>query len=288
MKTSAKGVAFIAAWEGVVTRAYRDVGGTMTIGIGHTATAGPPVPSPGMTVTREEAFAILARDLAACEVRVAAVLPGAPQAVFDAAVSFEFNTGAIDRASWVPAYRSGDSAGVRRALGLWVKAGGRTVSGLVRRRAAEARLVLTGQYGPEVTGASPGTAARRTPEDIRALQSALSTLGFYAGGIDGIAGPETVAAVRAYQANHPDLTVDGIAGPATRASLDRDLAARRQVGGPASVGLIGTLLAAIPAVFGGGKGLVAVAAGLVVVTFAVAALVRHQADLSRIFPFFRG
>lgn len=63
MQTSTRGVAFIAAHEGVVTRAYRDVGGVMTIGVGHTAAAGPPKPVPGMTISRDEAFAILARDL---------------------------------------------------------------------------------------------------------------------------------------------------------------------------------------------------------------------------------
>jgi GH24 family phage-related lysozyme (muramidase) len=36
-------VAFIAALEGVVTRAYRDAGGTWTIGVCHTAAAGAPI-----------------------------------------------------------------------------------------------------------------------------------------------------------------------------------------------------------------------------------------------------
>ena len=35
MKTSEEGVAFIAAQEGVVTRAYRDAAGVWTIGVGH-------------------------------------------------------------------------------------------------------------------------------------------------------------------------------------------------------------------------------------------------------------
>ena len=76
MQVSGKGVAFIAAHEGVVTRSYRDAAGMWTIGVGHTAAAGPRVPVAGMTITREEAFAILARDLPKYERRVAKVLPG--------------------------------------------------------------------------------------------------------------------------------------------------------------------------------------------------------------------
>jgi lysozyme len=288
MRTSEKGVAFIAAFEGVVTKAYRDVAGILTIGVGHTAAAGPPQPAPGMTITREEAMAILARDLAACERRVAAALPGVPQHVFDAAVSFDFNTGAIGRATWVAKYRAGDLEGARAGLGQWVKAGGRAVAGLKRRRDAEARLIFAGEYGPEAGGRSPTVAARREPDDVRALQTALATLGFYKGAVDGVFGPATDAAVRAYQATHPDLVQDSIAGPATRASLERDLAARRHIGGPAAVGLAGTIAAGIASLLGGGRGGIAVAVGAVVLLLAVAALVRRRADLPRIFHLVKG
>ena len=76
MRASDKGLAFIAGHEGVVTRAYRDVAGVWTIGVGHTAAAGPPTPRAGMTITRDEAFAILARDLPRYERRVDAALGG--------------------------------------------------------------------------------------------------------------------------------------------------------------------------------------------------------------------
>jgi len=76
MQTSDKGRAFIAAHEGIVTRAYRDVAGVWTIGVGHTAAAGPPAPKAGMTISRAEALAILAADLPRYERRVAAALPG--------------------------------------------------------------------------------------------------------------------------------------------------------------------------------------------------------------------
>ncbi|MEQ8699426.1 MAG: lysozyme, partial [Bauldia litoralis] len=142
MRVSDKGLAFIADHEGVVTRAYRDVAGVWTIGIGHTAAAGAPKPRAGMTITRAEAFAILARDLPRYERRVAAALTAIGQRAFDGAVSFDFNTGAVHRASWVKAYRAGNLTAARLGLMKWVKAGGRTVRGLVRRREAEARLIF--------------------------------------------------------------------------------------------------------------------------------------------------
>jgi len=260
LHTSAKGAAFIAAHEGVVTRAYRDVAGVLTIGVGHTAAAGPPTPKPGMTITRGTAFDILHRDLERYERRVAEALPGVDQHVFDGAVSFDFNTGAIDRATWVRRFRAGDRDGARAGLTQWIKAGGRTVPGLKRRRAAEARLIFSGAYGPESSGTAPRVAASRSPAEVREVQSALIALGFYDGAVDGIAGRRTKAAVRAYQEHHPDLVADGIAGPATRASLAREQAARARVTQTVG-GALGTAAAGAAAtVAGGGPNPLAIAA----------------------------
>lgn len=49
---------------------------------------------------------------------------------------------------------------------------------------------------------------------VSQLQERLKSLGFYAGSIDGIFGPQTENAVKQAQAAN-DLTVDGIVGPAT-------------------------------------------------------------------------
>ena len=244
MQTSAKGGQFIAEQEGVVLRAYRDVAGVWTIGVGHTAAAGAPIPASGLIITRAEALTILARDLAGCERRVAARLPSATQTVFDGAVSFDFNTGAIDRASWVQAMVAGDSQLARLRLMQWVKAGGRTVAGLVRRRQAEARLIFDGEYDAEAPAA--------TNAGVKELQGDLASLGFYKGAIDGVAGATMTAAISAYQKSHPDLTADGVAGPATMASVARDLAARRKATGAAG--------AAIAVATAGGTGSVALGA----------------------------
>lgn len=55
--------------------------------------------------------------------------------------------------------------------------------------------------------------------DVRALQEQLTAHGYAAGNLDGIFGPRTEAAVRAYQ-KAQGLAVDGIVGPKTWASLE--------------------------------------------------------------------
>jgi peptidoglycan hydrolase-like protein with peptidoglycan-binding domain len=66
--------------------------------------------------------------------------------------------------------------------------------------------------------AAPAVAA--TNPQIPGLQVALRAHGLYKGAIDGIAGPQTRAAVRTFQSRR-GLAVDGIAGPKTRRALGR-------------------------------------------------------------------
>lgn len=62
--------------------------------------------------------------------------------------------------------------------------------------------------------------ARSSNANVAALQVALRALHHYHGGIDGIAGPRTRAAVRTFQRRH-HLHADGVAGPRTRRALGR-------------------------------------------------------------------
>lgn len=279
MKTSERGRAFVAAQEGVVTRAYRDVAGVWTIGVGHTAAAGPPTPVAGMTISREEAFRILADDLPRYELRVGTAFGATAQHVFDGAVSFDFNTGAIDRATWVKDFLARRPATARANLMKWTRAGGRTVAGLVRRRAAETKLIFDADYGS-------GSEAPASSAEMRETQAMLAALGWYRGPIDGIARPATRAAIIAYQRGHPDLVVDGIAGPATRASLRRDILARRrmvEVGTAAAAG--GTATAATTATAGWGDPLIlalVVGASILIVAATVIAF-RYRGELKRFF-----
>lgn len=59
--------------------------------------------------------------------------------------------------------------------------------------------------------------------DVRTLQAALKQLGFDPGGVDGIFGPGTEDAVKAFQKSK-GLTPDGIVGPNTMAALQTNAA----------------------------------------------------------------
>ena len=55
-------------------------------------------------------------------------------------------------------------------------------------------------------------------DDVKALQSALNSLGFSCGTVDGIFGNKTKAGVIAFQ-TAKEIAVDGIIGPETRTTL---------------------------------------------------------------------
>jgi len=64
-----------------------------------------------------------------------------------------------------------------------------------------------------------GRKAAPRPDWLTGVQFRLNALGFGAGPVDGIIGPLTRRAVRAFQKAYPPLLVDGIPGPRTQARL---------------------------------------------------------------------
>jgi len=101
----------------------------------------------------------------------------------------------------------------------------------MRRRAA---LVAV----PAAILLAAGPAQAVTNPQIPGLQVALREKGFYRGSIDGVAGPMTAHAVRAFQ-RRAGITVDGIAGPQTRRALGRlgrPLWGKRKLLAPGMVG----------------------------------------------------
>jgi peptidoglycan hydrolase-like protein with peptidoglycan-binding domain len=88
------------------------------------------------------------------------------------------------------------------------------IAGMPRRPWASASLVAA------LLCAYAGSAAAAGRSPVAALQVGLRARGLYAGPIDGVDGPSTAAAVRAFQ-RRAHLTVDGIPGPRTRGALGR-------------------------------------------------------------------
>ncbi len=145
MKTSDNGRKFIEQWEEggkpLLVARWDALGQCWEIGFGHTSAAGLPRVNPYMKITSEEADTILASDLAAVEADVNHhVAVPLNQNQFDALVSFDFNTGGLDRSSVLHAVNSGQFDAVAHDLKLWSHAGGRFVQGLYNRRVAEGKL----------------------------------------------------------------------------------------------------------------------------------------------------
>lgn len=139
---SDQGLALTEQFEGLRLTAYQDSVGVWTIGYGHT---GPDV-QPGLTITQEQASALLLQDVAGA---VAAVnrLVTVPltQNQFDALVDFTFNVGQGNLASstLLRELNAGNTAGAAAQFLVWVYAGGVQLPGLVTRRQAEAALFQT-------------------------------------------------------------------------------------------------------------------------------------------------
>lgn len=123
METSAAGIADIMFSEGVVPFRYLDSVGVDTLGVGHTAPAGPPDPKAwpyGQEIPMTEVVEIFRRDLGTYERRVAqAVTVPLRQHEFDALVSFDFNTGGINRAQLTKRLNAGDRPGAVAGFDAW-------------------------------------------------------------------------------------------------------------------------------------------------------------------------
>lgn len=142
------GLALIKQFEGCARArgdgtfgAYPDPGtggAPWTIGWGAT---GPGI-GPDTIWTQAQCDTRLEADLIRFAAEVDRAIGAAPTTPdqFDALVSFHYNTGAIARATLTRLHCDGDYDGVAGEFGKWVHAGGRKLTGLVRRRAAEAAL----------------------------------------------------------------------------------------------------------------------------------------------------
>ena len=174
MKTSQTGLRLIEKYEGLILQSYDDanerkinagdhVKGVLTIGYGHTSSAGGPKVYPGQVITKAQAEELLAGDLGRVE-RDVERLVKVPinQNQFDALVSFHFNTGGLGKSSLLKKLNAGDYQGAAQGLMAWTKAsqiGPGPIPGLVRRRNEEKALFLSQvKTIPPKTTAGAGTA----------------------------------------------------------------------------------------------------------------------------------
>ena len=138
MKSSELLINKIIEFEGCKLTAYKCPAGVWTIGVGHTKGV-----KQGQTITEAQAMTLLKGDLLPCENYVNNLGVCKTQGQFDALVDFTFNLGtaALGRSTLLKYIRQGKAEQyIRGEFAKWVKSGGKTLAGLVKRRAWEADI----------------------------------------------------------------------------------------------------------------------------------------------------
>lgn len=144
MQPSRKGLLFIAAREALVLSAYQD-GEHMSIGFG----SNDPKLKPGDTITVKEAFERLRRDVTPRAEQVnKRLMVRVLQHEFDALFSCYYQSGTDALEEIAAAVNVKDRPSIARAyLNHDTNAKGIPLDGLLKRRARELCLHLTGEYG---------------------------------------------------------------------------------------------------------------------------------------------
>ena len=134
-KINKSGLNLIKKYEGCKLTSYICPAGVLTIGYGHT---GKDV-KPNQTITKKKAINLLKKDLARFERHVQSYnyIYEWTDNEFSALVSFAYNIGNIDQ---LTAYGTRTRSQIRSAMLKYVKANGKTLAGLVKRRKAELKL----------------------------------------------------------------------------------------------------------------------------------------------------
>ena len=237
LKLSSQGAAQLAHFEGVMLCLYNDPVGNCTFGIGHLVHAGPIDGRPQEAefqgeFSRSDVYQLfLERDAPRFEemVRRRVQVP-LYQSEFDALISFVYNVGpgALDPAESTLArlLNDGDYSGAAEQFGRWVRADGRVLPGLVKRRAAEVALFRS-QWGSSLPPPAPappqgypdfrGTilGVGSDGDEVLVLQRQLLARGWLSiSKADGIFGAATEQVIRNFQ-SEKGLDVDGLVGPKT-------------------------------------------------------------------------
>lgn len=157
LTTSDNFTALMISFEKEVLKGYLDPVGIPTIGIGHVIRPGEPY-KVGQSISREESRKLFKKDTAwAVDAVKRLVTYPINQDQFDALVSLVFNIGedAFSHSTVLRETNRGHFEKAANGFALWNKSRGRVLSGLVRRRAAEAKLFLM----PDLTSAPTNNAS---------------------------------------------------------------------------------------------------------------------------------
>ena len=148
MNISPKVASEIAFHEGLVREAYRDSEGVLTWSFGITSASGHKVErylnNPATIERCVEVYVWLLDKKYAPAVRKMFKGHNLTDAQFAAALSFHWNTGAIERATWVRKWLSGDVAGARSSFMAWSKP-----ASIIGRRRAERDLFFDGDWSSD-------------------------------------------------------------------------------------------------------------------------------------------
>lgn len=149
MKTSELGIRALMKSEALRTVAYEDSVGVWTIGYGTTRINGVSVKK-GQRITPEQAESELRKFVAGLEAGISSVLGRTPtkQCEFDAFINIAYNIGlsATLDSTFLRRHIAGDKKGCAEAITWWNKGGGKTLKGLVNRRAREVQMYVNGIY----------------------------------------------------------------------------------------------------------------------------------------------
>lgn len=143
MKLGKQGLELLKKFEGCELSSYRCIAGVWTIGYGHT---GLDVVE-NMTITQEQADALLRKDIAKFENSVNSLVKvDINQNQFDALVSFTYNcgAGALKSSTLLKKINAKDFKQAALEFLKWDKCNGKSLAGLTRRRIAEKELFETG------------------------------------------------------------------------------------------------------------------------------------------------
>jgi lysozyme len=213
MRTSAAGRKAIAQREGNKLTAYVDSVGVLTIGVGHTSAAGPPVVKKGMKITAAESDQILTRDLADVEASInKAVKVPLNQSQFDALVSLVFNIGgtAFAKSTLLKKLNARDYRSAADQFLVWNKGtvNGKRVAigGLTTRRKAE-RVQFVSEGAPAAPVAAMTVPVAKTDKTtVEVVQRKLFEKGYTEvgsrradGSFDGEMGKMTRAAITVFR-----------------------------------------------------------------------------------------